>query len=74
MAEYTNATARRLAQLLREADAAYNAHKQKSGRPDGAAQERPEWLAGYLLESGKLADLFLSPTHESLKEEATEAG
>ena len=67
----TSKTAQRLAQLLREAEAAY---KEYEAHPSGRVRGRPEWYAEYLLASGKLANLFLLPSAESLHEETTEAG
>jgi hypothetical protein len=73
MSDYTKATEKGLAQLLREAQATYDAYKQKARR-GGPVREWPEWCAAHLLESGKLANLFLTPSEESLHEESTEAG
>jgi hypothetical protein len=63
-------TAKRLAQLLRDAEAAYNTYKKHEAHP----RQWPEWCAAHLLASGKLANLFLAPSEESLREESTEAG
>jgi hypothetical protein len=68
---YTSETAQRLAQLLRDAEAAY---KQYEAHPSGPVRDRPEWYAEYLLASGKLANLFLLPSVASIHEETTEAG
>ena len=68
---YTKETAQRLERLLRDAEAAY---KQYEAHPNGPIREWPEWFAAYLLASGKLANLFLAPSVESLREESTEAG
>lgn len=71
MNEYTTETAQELAQLLREAEAAY---KQYEAHPNGPVLDRAEWYAKRLLASGKLANLFLLPSVESIREETTEAG
>ncbi|HVB58953.1 MAG TPA: hypothetical protein VNE63_21310 [Candidatus Acidoferrales bacterium] len=68
---YTRETAQRLAQLLRDADAA---NKQNEAHPNGPIREWPEWYADYLLASGKLTNLFLTPNVEVLRDESTEAG
>ena len=74
MAEYTKTTETRLAQLLREAEAAYNEYKQHQAHPGGPIPEWSEWCASHLLAAGKLANLFLTPSEESLREESTEVG
>jgi len=74
MDSYTEDTLKRLTGLLRETATAYNSYKEQNAYSGAKLKDEAEWSAAYLLESGKLANLFLSPTGESLKEETTEAG
>jgi hypothetical protein len=74
MESYTEDTLKRLTQMLRETETAYNSYKKLNAYSGSKLQDSAEWSAAHLLESGKLANLFLNPSGESLREETTEAG
>ena len=74
MDSYTEDTLKRLTELLRETEAAYNSYREQNAYSGSQLQESAEWSAIHLLESEKLANLFLNPSGESLREETSEAG
>ena len=74
MESYTEDTLKRLTELLRETEAAYNSYREQNAYSGSRLQEAAEWSATHLLESEKLANLFLNPSGESLREETSEAG